>query len=158
MAKGSRGRYEISSGHPWELPDYLAKPHYKSFVESHAAITAFKRPVCWACGNTESSRPALWGAPFLIERAHITNRPRKEDRRSVNLLCSLCHKKQHGESFSFCKLPRLTLENMLWLKMKADPLWYDEAFLRRCSIRALPDPEEPEMHRQVFHSRWRCWW
>ena len=53
-------------------------------------------PWCWWCGRMHTDRPGLWGGPFLVERAHIVNNPRREDVRAVVLLCSLCHRLQHG--------------------------------------------------------------
>ena len=99
---------------------------------------------CWACGRNAAQRPSGWFAPFLIERAHIVNKPRREDRRTVILLCSLCHKQSHGETFpAYSQENPLTLEGMLYLKLMFDNWFYDREFMQRCSIRRLPEPVMP---------------
>lgn len=104
---------------------------------------AFEHPCagfCWACGRDMSDQPNWWHAPWLIERAHITNKPRKLDVRAIVLLCSGCHKVSHGERFRQWVLPRLTLANMLHLKRVFDGDNFDMVFLQRCAVQRLPDP------------------
>jgi hypothetical protein len=95
-------------------------------------------PWCWACGRGPTDKPSWWYAPWLIERAHIVNKTRAMDVRAVVLLCSGCHKASHGERFPQWTLPRLTLPNLLWLKLHRDPANYDRAFLASKSVRLLP--------------------
>jgi hypothetical protein len=108
-------------------------------------------PHCWACGREglASDRPAGWGGPWYIERAHIVASPRMEDARLVALLCSICHRVKHGERLILngqpWHLPPLTLANLLWLKLKFDPVNYDRAFLRRYSVKRLPIAIPPPM-------------
>ncbi len=96
---------------------------------------------CWACGRDWQGRPSWWYAPWCLERAHIVNKPRVEDRRVVAILCSGCHHTAHGKIVSGWDLPKLTLGEMLWLKRKMDPEWYDLPFMQKCSVRRLPEPE-----------------
>ncbi len=98
---------------------------------------------CWACGDTRC--PAGFFAPWSIERAHIVNKPRREDRRAVIGLCSVCHRVSHGERLSGLSRVRLGVEHMLWLKRWVDTDWYDPEFLQTCSVRRLPEPEMPEL-------------
>lgn len=98
---------------------------------------------CWACGRDWLGRPEWWHGPWVIERAHIVNKPRAEDRRAVNFLCSACHDTQHGETLAGWGLPKLTVANMLWLKREHDPQFYDRDFLQKHSVQRLPEPEEP---------------
>jgi len=100
---------------------------------------------CWACGRTADfkDRPPDWNAPWLVERAHIVNKPRAKDRRVVVMLCSLCHKAGcHGEVFVLggqrVALPRLTIAHLLWLKEQFDPRYYDRGFIRSKSLAELP--------------------
>ena len=95
---------------------------------------------CWACGRPEGYRgkPGWWHGPFRLERAHIVNKPRVEDRRVCVILCSLCHRIAHGDRFTECKLPRLRIDHLLWLKRRFDRQFYDRKFMQRHSIRKLP--------------------
>jgi crossover junction endodeoxyribonuclease RusA len=114
---------------------------------------------CWWCGRTARDRPREWGALFMLERAHMVNKPRRADRRAVIILCSLCHRIQHGDIFRWLERPiggaiTITLENMLWLKAAADPDYYDPVFLRTCSVRTIPEPVKPTMYDIIeFKSR-----
>lgn len=78
-------------------------------------------------------RPANWAGQWLIERAHIVNKPRVEDRRVCILLCTRCHQRSHGLS-----APTITQAHMVWLKHKFDPDHYDRAFMQQYSVGALP--------------------
>ncbi len=99
-------------------------------------------PWCFWCGRGLEHRPNGWFAPWLIERAHIVNKPRVEDRRAVILLCSWCHKVQHGEQLVLPGVKpsdlRPSLSNMLWLKKYFDPEYYDWNWLNRHSVGQLP--------------------
>lgn len=76
--------------------------------------------------------PEGWCGPWLIERAHIVNSPRRQDRRVVILLCSFCHRVQHGEQLVLPGMEALTLtlREMLWLKKHYDRPYYDRKFIR----------------------------
>jgi len=94
---------------------------------------------CWACGRSAAFRdkPAEYGAKWIIQRAHITSKPRLEDRRVVNLLCPLCHAiyDDGGDD-------RITLSNMLYLKALFDPDFFEMEILQNCSIRILPPAKD----------------
>lgn len=100
---------------------------------------------CWACGRGAWEAPEGWGAPWLIERAHIVTQPRAEDRRAVVMICSLCHRLHHGEAVVLdgqsVSLPGLTIPQMLWLKREHDRGWYDLGFLAKHHVGVLPGPE-----------------
>lgn len=101
-------------------------------------------PLCWYCGRWPHERPSWWHAPFLLERAHIVNKPRAEDRRAVILLCSLCHKGcVHGERYTHVELPRLSMAGMLWLKRACDGDRYDRFWLQLHTVGKLPRAMNP---------------
>jgi hypothetical protein len=108
---------------------------YKTFAADHAM------PWCWACGRGPRDKPQNWYAPWIIERAHIVNKPRAADLRAVVLLGSGCHKASHGERIVGWMLPRLTTANLLWLKLQFDAANYDLAFLATKSVGRIPQPE-----------------
>jgi hypothetical protein len=98
---------------------------------------------CWCCGRQPNDRPAGWFAPWLIERAHIVNKPRSLDRRAVILACSMCHKGgMHGQRLVLnglrVDMPRLRLDHLMWIKKHRDPGFYDRAFLQSKTVRVLP--------------------
>ena len=95
---------------------------------------------CWACGC--SDRPSFWFAPWFLHRAHIVNQPRLKDRRCVVLLCPLCHSIEHGGRHLEAQRTPLETENLLWLKLERDPMFYDLELLQECSVRILPEPKE----------------
>lgn len=97
-------------------------------------------PWCWSCGRGVENKPSDWFGPWLVERAHIVNNPRREDRRAVILLCSWCHRLQHGEQLALpgCEALRLTVPSMLWLKATFDREYYDRDFLQNNCIGKLP--------------------
>jgi len=102
-------------------------------------------PFCWWCGRGAEHRPASWHTPWLIERAHIVSNPRAEDRRAVILLCTMCHMVQHGHQLVLpgCTVIKPDINNMLWLKRRFDPAYYDRAFLKRHIIGCLPFSRTP---------------
>jgi len=105
----------------------------KSFLDS-----------CWACqcSTRQGASPAWWGAPWHLQRAHIVNKPRRKDRRSVVLLCPLCHNSlDQRENYADDNRPRLTTNNAIWLKRLFDPEFYDLAFLKSNSVRQDLEPE-----------------
>lgn len=112
---------------PWEAEGYDAKLEYDSMRVLFAS--------CWACGATR--KPFGYYGPWLIERAHIANKPRREDRRLVVMLCSICHKFSHGEYMSSFLRPKLTPGQMIALKSQFDPDWFDLGFIQKHSIRIL---------------------
>ena len=119
------------------------------------------RPWCWGCGRGASfaDKPPDWFGPWLIERAHIVRKPRREDRRAVVLLCSLCHKAGcHGERIILdgerVDRPKLELEHLLWLKLFFDPGFYDREFLQANCIQRLPLPRKlPLIYRAEYEAR-----
>lgn len=109
---------------------------------------------CWSCGRTSRVQPTWWGGPWLIERAHIVSQPRELDRRVAILLCSLCHKAQHGYQFGDGKQPpALTLAGMLWLKRTFDPEYYDREFMQAKSVQRLPRAQRPKACEREYQSR-----
>lgn len=114
-----------------------AKAAYASFLED----TRF--PFCWYCGAFSNQRPDWWFAPFLIERAHVVNKPRREDPRAIILLCSACHKAAHGERFRAYARKPLDKAGMLFLKSFLDSANFDLAWLQKHSVRILPKPVSP---------------
>lgn len=114
-------------------------------------------PVCWACGRDETQIPKGWFGPWHIDRAHIVHSPRVEDRRLVVLLCRMDHDRFAGASIPSCpghKYPRLTIGNLIWLKWKFDPEYFDRAFLQRYSVRRLPRAMKlPGCYREEYARR-----
>ena len=111
---------------------------------------------CWWCGRGCRSAPNDWNAPWLIERAHITNKPRLKDRRCAVLLCSCCHRIQHGADIvcSDIVTQAPTLEHMLQMKRLFDRDFYDREMLQYCSIAKLPRAERiPAEIVEEFESR-----
>lgn len=106
---------------------------------------------CWWCGRGVEHFPEVaWAAgfPLLIERAHVVNKPRRKDRRSAVLLCSICHRVQHGGKWPDSCGERLCapgLPEMIWLKRIFDPEFYDPEFLEANHVGLLPAPLEPPM-------------
>lgn len=99
---------------------------------------------CWACGSDRQ-----------LERAHIVNKPRREDTRAVIKLCSICHKVQHGERLAGEDRPRLLVEHMLWLKLKLDADRYDRAWLQRHTVGRLPTARVvPPWYLQRMLAHW----
>ena len=87
---------------------------------------------CWACGDLRG--------PFEVH--HIVGRDgikEHDDERDFAHLCEMCHKVHHdhgiqtwhGRNVSI----RLTKENVLELKRRRDPEYWDLAFLRELSGR-----------------------
>ena len=95
---------------------------------------AFPR-YCWACRGRR--KPEWWHAPWNpVERAHIVNKPRVEDRRAVVLLCPLCHNAlDQRVKYANDNRPQLTVGNAVWLKIEYDPQYFDLDFLKRHSVR-----------------------
>lgn len=106
-------------------------------------VVASGRPWCWACGRSSVDRPSYWGAPFLIERAHVVSRPREDNRRAVILLCSICHKLTHGLRIAGVEEKPLSLPEMLWLKWRFDPKFYERHWLSMRHIGRLPRGRRP---------------
>jgi len=100
---------------------------------------------CWWCGRDCMQKPKWWHGPWMVERAHIVNKPRKRDRRVAVLLCSMCHKRSHGMRFPECTdtFGPPTIEQMLAIKWAFDPLFYSNQTMQMCSVRRLPQPESP---------------
>ena len=117
---------------PWSNPDYHAKNCYDEMREQFSS--------CWAC--FADRRPVNYFVPWMIERAHIVNKPRREDRRLVVMLCSICHKANHGERISRHERPRLTVAMMVGLKIEHDSLWVDLEYMQRHSVRRISEAVE----------------
>ena len=111
-------------------------------AEQYRTMTMDLGSACWRCGRTAffSDKPDWWAVPWLgAERAHVVSKPRVEQREACVLLCSLCHKIQHG--YHFPQLPDarpLTLAELLGVKKANDLLFYDREFLKNHSITRLP--------------------
>lgn len=116
---------------PWDFEGYNAKAEYEALRSLFAS--------CWACGA--SRKPAGYFGPWLIERAHIANKPRREDRRVVVMFCTLCHKASHGERVAGFLRPKLSAGQMLEIKRERDPEWFDPEFVGRHSVRLLEAEE-----------------
>ena len=111
------------------------------------------KPYCWVCGGDQRDQPSWWHAPFLVERCHIVNKPRAADRRAVVLMCSRCHRTQHGERLPE-STPPISRANLLWCKWRYDRDWYDEAFLAAHHVGVLPAREIPHRsYRANFLAR-----
>jgi len=94
-------------------------------------------PWCWQCGRMPpGDRPTQWNAPWLLHRAHLVNKPRVEDRRVCVLLCPKCH----TQFDSGCGL---SLAEMLWIKRKFDPAYYDRPFMQKFATKKLPAIRQP---------------
>ena len=118
---------------PWEdHPD-----RYNHFVAEAAT------PWCWGCGRGDRDPPDWYHAPWFLQRHHIVNKPRVEDRRAVILLCPVCHGRIHGERYRESQGWALTLPAQLWLKRTYDRDFYDRGFLRKHHIGRLPPAHIP---------------
>lgn len=100
-------------------------------------------PWCWWCGRGLEHRPSGWISPvWIVERAHIVNNPRREDRRAVVLLCTGCHKISHGviptsqvaAVMDGDRITQPSLSNLLYLKKVFDLKYYDRKFLAKNCI------------------------
>ena len=97
--------------------------------------------LCWRCGRNENTKPYWWNAEWMIERSHIVNKPRREDRRAVIPLCSLCHRIEHGDRFQqFPNMKPIPLDVLLGMKRDRDPEYFDMEWLQRHSVSILPEP------------------
>ena len=114
------------------------------------------KPWCWCCGRSESDVPSNWHAPFMIERAHIVNKPRVELREVVILLCSLCHQLEHQRNAKHLgiTLPAIEIDHMVWMKLVHDPEYFSPEILRKYSVRAIPDPVPiPQVYQDEYARR-----
>jgi len=102
-------------------------------------------PYCWWCGRGMEHQPESWYGPWLIERAHMVSSPRVKDARVIVLLCSMCHRMQHGAQLTLpeCKIGFPTVPNMFWLKRRFDAERYDRKYLQQHSIARLPMSSGP---------------
>lgn len=125
----------------------MAMDDYRMFVVLHRA------PWCWYCGRGPHGVPCGWYGPWLIERAHLVSKPRREDSRAVVALCSLCHRLSHGLAVAAegGELTPPTLANMLWLKRRFDAARYDREFLGECIIGRLPRAAVPAADVQAVY-------
>ena len=123
---------------PWLAEDYNAAMEYATMRSLFFD--------CWACGA--NSKPFDYFGPWLIERAHIANKPRREDRRLVVMLCTICHKASHGERIAGFIRPRLTDGMLVTLKWLRDPLWFDLEFINRHSVRVIEAVEVDPFYRR----------
>ena len=97
-------------------------------------------PYCWFCAHRQNRA--------VLQELHIAHiiggSGRSHDRRNILRLCRDCHRAQHGEHWPGCP-PQLTLANMLWLKKRFDPEFYDREYLqsRRIKRNHLPPARMP---------------
>lgn len=112
---------------PWQEPDYNAAFEYDAMRSLFSS--------CWFC--RASKKPFDYFGPWCIERAHIVNKPRREDRRLVVMLCTICHKASHGERVAGFVRPKLSAANMAYLKQQHDPEWFDLPFINAHSVRIV---------------------
>jgi hypothetical protein len=100
--------------------------------------------VCWAC--RWNGKPWRDWMVNTLQNAHIVGgAARRADRRCIARLCAGCHRLSHGDVIKVdgVRLPNLTLGNLLWLKRKHDPEYYDLDFLCELKmVKFLADPEE----------------
>lgn len=114
-------------------PEQEAK--YKTFIQDTGNR-------CWRCGRRDHNRPKWYNAPFWIQRAHITNKPRRLLRELCLPLCSICHGLQHGERFPQDRRRPLDLSELLAIKKHLDKDYYSEEILQSCSVQRLPEPAQ----------------
>lgn len=116
-------------------------------------------PWCWWCGRSEYDAPEGWFGPFLVERAHIVNKPRVQDVRAVVLLCSLCHRAQHGAIVKNA-LPQCMEGHMIWMKRVFDARVHDMEFLQQHSVgrlaRTCKPPQAVHDHYLGMGRRYPC--
>jgi len=118
---------------------------YRNMIKEHECSH------CWACGRTGEyfDKPKDWNAAWWLERAHIVNKPRIEDRRLCVILCSLCHAQAGGAriitSARPADWPALSRPNLLWLKLEFDPEYYDREFLQAHMVGKLPRASRPPL-------------
>jgi len=111
----------------------------------YAAFHAFNK-FCWACKVQPLPRELTRGLAGKLEAAHIVGSAgRAHDLRALVMLCKTHHMLNEGETIRHDgqALPRLTLENMLWLKRRFCVL--DVEFIRECrrkknGIVVVPEP------------------
>ena len=119
-------------------------------------------PFCWACAIQPINIRELGVPGWLnrLENAHIVGGAGREaDRRAIIRLCDAHHRAQHGERLPFSKTMvvfGLNIENMLWLKQKFDPEFYDLDYTKglRTKKHAPIKPKRPpstcKVHRDNF--------
>ena len=105
--------------------------------------------LCWRCGRREGNCPSWWLGPFRLERAHIVNKSRVEDRRAVVIACTCCHNLLDGAKHPrhvdvFGKPIAFRRPHALWLKKALDPEYYDRAFLQAHHVGVLPRAKPPK--------------
>lgn len=99
-------------------------------------------PFCFACH-----------APWYLDIAHIVGGSgRVDDRRDIVRLCRQCHMLNHGATIlkSGVPLPKISLENMLALKLEHDPVFFDVPFLQSLRIKRH-EPLEPKRLDDWFY-------
>ena len=121
----------------------LTEPQKQMYAEFSAMFIR-----CWACEADPLPREFQTGPYDKLENAHIVGGSgRVADRRAIVRLCNAHHLLQEGNTLRHNgdPLPKITLENMLWLKMVNDPDFYDIEFIRECRNRKngivfVPEP------------------
>lgn len=96
-------------------------------------------PYCYWCGRSRHDQPRWWSTRFIIERAHVVNKPRRLDRRHAILLCSMCHMMEHGAEFDRSTLRAPTLPEMLMCKWTFDRKYFDRASMQESYVGRLPN-------------------
>jgi len=129
--------------------------------EEHLMYEGFMRafPFCMACGITEHATAWWLEYPRVLQNAHILGGPqRTHDRRNIVRLSKLAHDLSHGYVIrgrdGRC-LPKLSRANMLWIKQRHDPEYFDLDYLNEIGIQNMPDPEEPDSWFLAEFMKWQ---
>lgn len=112
-------------------------------IEYQQMLIATDKPWCWFCGSVE-----------MLERSHLMAgggaAQRAEDRRMANLCCRKCHRTHQHHSPTADGLV-ITDANMLWIKQRRDPEYWDPEFLQSKWLKRLPDPSEPsDLYKSMY--------
>jgi len=119
---------------------------------------------CWSCGVDNVRRRSTEYTPGIdyprdLENHHIVGASgRVHIRQNLSRLCTMCHDLVEGDcirSESGDQMPRLTLENVLWLKMVFDPDWYDPSVIERLRHQAVDEPLRPPIWFETEFTRFR---
>ena len=124
-------------------------------------------PYCMACGIDPRcfwpvDRPRY---PRMLENHHILGGANREhDRRNLARLCKLCHDLAGGAAIRATPdlalpgakvgqlLPTLRLDNIIWIKYKTDPKYYDRSYLKALRGRLVPNARQAPLWFRVQFS------
>lgn len=116
-------------------------------------------PYCMATGVTQHITLYWLDYPRVLQNAHILGGPqRTHDRRNIVRLSKLAHDLSHGyviRGRDGMHLPKLTRANMLWIKQRQDPKYFDLDYLNSIGIQRMPTPEEPPAWFLAEFERWQ---